>query len=141
MAFNWYKGKTPIEKELVAGAGTFAVGTALAYSSGKVVPATGTTSPEFICSSKGGTIAAGASGAVVGQLIEEDMEFVTTLAATGTSLNVGDKVTIHTDGAQVTATTTNGIVEIVEFLGDKSSGSEVVVKFHPTVIVQTASQS
>ena len=129
MAFNWYKGKTPIEKELVAGVGTFAVGTGLKLASGKAVPTSGTTAPEFICSSKGGTFTSSDRAMVVGQIIEEDMEFLTTLSASGTSLNVGDKVTISSDGTQVTATTSSGVAEIVEFLGDKSSGSEVVVKF------------
>lgn len=129
MAFNYYKGKTPIEKELPVGAGSFKVGLALLLASGQASAATGTNKPEFICASKDMTVDAGKTGMVVGQLIDPNTEFKTTLSATGTSLNIGDKVTIASNGEQVTATKTSGVAEIVEFLGDKSSGSEVVVKF------------
>lgn len=121
--FSFYKGKTPIEKELPATASTvYNVGDALVYgSAGTIVKATGTTKPEFICAGVSGDV-------VVGQVIEEDMEFATTLSASGTSLKLGNKVTIGTDGDNVTATTTNGVAEIIEIHGT-SVGDEVIVKF------------
>jgi len=60
--------------------------------------------------------------------IESNQEYITTFSATPTSLVAGNKVTIHTDGAQVTATTTSGTVELVKLLGT-TSGSKVIVKF------------
>lgn len=121
--FSFYKGKTPIEKELPkTAATTYNVGDALVYGdAGTIVKATGTTKPEFICSGVN-------SDSVIGQVIEEDMEFATVLSAAGTSLKLGNKVTIHTDGAKVTATTTNGVAELVEIHGT-ASGDEVIVKF------------
>ena len=41
---------------------------------------------------------------------------------------VGDKVTIHTDGLQVTATTTGGVAEVVWMEGT-ASGAKVRVRF------------
>ena len=41
---------------------------------------------------------------------------------------VGDKVTIHTDGMQVTATKTSGVAQLVRVDG-QTVGSVVVVKF------------
>lgn len=126
--FSWYRGKTPIQKELPATASTeYKLGDALAYgSAGTIVKATGTTKPEFICASKDFTAEAG--DFVVGQVIEEDMEFKTTFSAAATSIKLGNKVTIGADGDSVTATTTNGIAEVIEMNGT-ASGSEVVIKF------------
>ena len=121
--FSFYKGKTPIEKELPITADvTYNVGDALVYgSAGTIVKATGTTAPEFICAGVSGDI-------VVGQVIEEDMEFATTLSASGASLKLGNKVTINTDGDKVTATTSGGVAELVE-IHNTAVGGEVIVKF------------
>lgn len=126
--FSWHKGKTPIEKEYLATASTaYKTGDALIFGeAGTIVKATGATKPEFICSSADFTAKAGDK--VVCQVIEEDMEFKTTFSAAATSIKPGNKVTINTDGAQVTATTAGGVVEVIEMLGT-TSGSEVIVKF------------
>lgn len=126
--FSWHKGKTPIQKELPATtAVSYKLGDALVYGSdGTVVKATGTAKPEFICASKDFTAKEG--DFVVGQVIEEDMEFKTTFSAAATSIKLGNKVTINTDGAQVTNVTTNGVAEVIEMVGT-ASGSECVVKF------------
>ena len=50
-------------------------------------------------------------------------------SADGSALKAGAKVTIATTFDQVTATTTSGVVEIVEKLGSGASGTEVIVKF------------
>lgn len=127
MAFSWYKGKTPIQKELEATAAeSFTLGEALVLSSGKATKCGATTKPEFISMNKDFTAASGDK--IVVQVIEDDMEFKTTFAATATSIKVGDKVTLHTDGAQATATTSSGVAEVVDKLGS-ASGSEVIVKF------------
>ena len=125
--FSWYKGKTPIQKELPATAAVaYKLGDALAYGAdGTVVKATGTTKPEFICASKDFTAVAG--DMVVGQVIEEDMEFKTTFSAAATSIKLGNKVTIGTNGDTVTATTSGGVAEVIEMAGT-ASGSECIVK-------------
>lgn len=126
--FSWYKGKTPIEKEYAATAAVaYKLGDALAFGeAGTIVKATGTTKPEFICASKDFTAAAGDK--VVCQVIEEDMEFKTAFSAAATSIKLGNKVTIGSNGDTVTATTTNGVAEVVEMMGT-TSGSAVIVKF------------
>ena len=48
--------------------------------------------------------------------------------ASGTTLAVGSKVTLHTDGMQVTATTTGGVAEITSIEG-QTVGDAVTVKF------------
>lgn len=126
--FSWYRGKTPIEKELPATADTaYAIGDALVYgSAGTIVKATGATKPEFICASKDFTAKAGDK--VVAQVIEEDMEFETTFSAVATSIKLGNKVTIDADGSKITATTTNGVAEVIEMAGT-AVGSKAIVKF------------
>lgn len=126
--FSWYRGKTPIEKEYAATASTaYKLGDALGFGAdGTIVKATGTTKPEFICASKDFTAKAGDK--VVCQVIEPDMEFKTTFSAAATAIKLGNKVTINTDAAQVTATTTSGVAEVIAMNGT-ASGSEVIVKF------------
>ena len=117
----------PVVKEIPAAAGTYAVGQTLALNaSGLAAQVAGTNVPTFICASDA-TVASGDAIAV--NPIYEDMEFVTTFSADGSALKAGAKVTIATTFDQVTATTTSGVVEIVEKLGTGASGTEVIVKF------------
>lgn len=125
--FKSNQGDIPVIKELAPVAATYKVGDALAISSnGLVAKVSGTANPEFI-SCGAGTLTSADKLAV--NPIYEGYEFETTFADTATTLKVGTKVTIHTDSAQVTATTTNGVAEIVDILGGGASGSKVIVKF------------
>ena len=54
--------------------------------------------------------------------------FETTVSAAATSLKLGDKVTLNGDGTGVTATTTDGVAEIV-YIGGTAAGSVVRVRF------------
>lgn len=108
----------------------YAVGDALALASGALVKATGTTKPEFICAAKYTAPATGMEDIAV-YPVYETQEWETELAVapeSSAALAVGDKVTIHTDGAQVTATKTGGVAKIVSISG-QTVGSAVVVKF------------
>ena len=60
--------------------------------------------------------------------VGKDMILETTFAAAATSIKLGDKVTLHTDGLQVTATTTNGVAEVV-YMDGTASGSMCRVRF------------
>ncbi len=124
--FKSNEGVLPVIKEMPASAATYKVGDALIISAGKLAKTSGTVAPEFI-SAGAGTLVAGAPLAV--NPVYEGFEYETTFATSGTSLKVGDKVTLHTDSAQVTATTTSGVAEIVDILGGGASGSAVIVKF------------
>mgnify|MGYP001520466793 FL=1 len=116
----------PIEYKTATAGESYAVGEALKQSGGKVTLCSGTTKPEYIC--VGPAIDAGEVPCVA---VQDYMEFQTTLAvapADSATIGVGDKVTIHTDGMQVTATKTSGVAQLVRVDG-QTVGSVVVVKF------------
>lgn len=119
-------GSLPVIKELPSASATFSVGEVAVIASGVVTKTSGTAKPTHVICEKGTKTTA---NVVAVNPIYEDMEFLTTFYGDGSSLNIGDKVTIHTDSAQVTATTTNGVATIVEKLGSGASGTEVIVKF------------
>ena len=96
---------------------TYTMGEVLKMSSGAVTKASGTDTPEFLCLAD---MTAASGDTVPAMRLTELQELETTLSAAGASLNVGDKVTIHTDGAQVTATTTSGV-----FLLSRMDGTAV----------------
>ena len=101
-------------------------GMAMVLSSGKLAVASGTNKPEFICvEDHGAAVSAGDLVTVV--RVEADTDYVTTLSAAG-ALNIGDKVTLASDGLRVTATTASGVAEIVAMEGT-ASGDTVVVRF------------
>ena len=133
MAFSfnesYIKPNSPITIMLPAKASaTYNVGDALNFTGGVLEKATGTTAPTHICSAY---YVAPASGmkkipvvpANAGQL------YKTTFAADATAVTEGSKVTIHTDAAQVTATTTSGVATIVKKYGTGASGTACLVKF------------
>ena len=98
------------------------VGELLKLSSGKLTKASGTDVPEFVAEGSGnGTI-------IPVKRIYEDEVYQAPLSAAGTSLKIGDKVTIGTDGKTLTATTTDGVALITEILGT-ASGDKVNVMF------------
>jgi hypothetical protein len=103
-------------------------GMAMLLSSGKLAIATGTNKPEFICVEEHAS-AVSAGDLVTVVRVDHDTVYQTELSASGTSLNIGDKVTLHaTSGMSVTATTTSGVAEIVGMDGT-ASGDTVYVRF------------
>lgn len=125
--FKSNQGTTPVIKEVKAASGTYTVGMALAIdNNGRVAKASGTTVPTHISAGKG-TLANDDILAV--NPIYDGMEFLTTFSEDGSALKVGAKVTIATSGAEVTATTTSGVAEIVEIPSAGTTGAEVIVKF------------
>lgn len=111
--FKLYKRDTfstaPIER-VPAGVGAqYTPGQALMLTDGAAATASGT--PQYI-----------AQGPAAGDFVpcirvHRDMVWETPLTASGTSLRVGDKVTLAADGLGVTATTTAGVAEIVQIDG------------------------
>lgn len=114
-------------------------GMAMVLSSGLLAIATGTNQPEFICVEEHeSAVTAGDLVTVV--RVDPQTVYETTLSASGSSLKIGDKVTLHaSNGLQVTATKTNGVAEIVEMDGT-ASGDTVRVRFFPS-ITQNITQS
>lgn len=106
---------------------TYVAGQTLKLASGKLTKASGADIPLFIAETS--YVAPAASPAVLAvSRIPKTMRYQTTNAADLSSVPLGSKVTIHTDGLQVTATTTNGIAEIVSKSGN-AVGSRITVRF------------
>ena len=105
---------------------SYQVGEALKLASGKVTLCSGAVAPSHVC---GGPI--DDNGVVPCVEVQKYMEFETTLGvapADSATVGVGDKVTLHTDGMQVTATKTGGVAEVTGIDG-QTVGSRVTVKF------------
>lgn len=60
--------------------------------------------------------------------VNKDMIFETTFAAAATSVKLGSKVTLHTDGLQVTGTTASGVAEVV-YMDGTAAGDMCRVRF------------
>lgn len=103
------------------------VGMAMVMSGGVLVKATGTTKPTYICMCQRGEAVTGGELIPVLRCAAQTI-FETTFAADAAAVKRGNKVTIHTDAMQVTATTTEGIAEIVAMNGT-AAGSTCLVRF------------
>lgn len=103
------------------------VGMAMVQASGNLALASGTTAPTYIsmCERKEACTAGDLIPVV---RVQKDIIFGVPAQAAMTSVKLGDKVTIHTDGLQVTATTTSGVAEVVG-MEDTAAGSTVLVRF------------
>jgi hypothetical protein len=99
---------------------TISLGEALVLDSGSLKKCGVTTTPEFIAMKAVTDIET-----IPVVRVNEDVVLETTFAADGSSIVEGDKVTIHTDGLQVTATTTNGVFYVVKKLGSGAIGTYV----------------
>ena len=105
---------------------TYQVGEALKLASGKVTLCSGAVAPSHVCVGP-----VDDNGVVPCVEVQKYMEFETTLGVAPTdsaTVGVGDKVTLHTDGMQVTATKTSGVAEVTSIDG-QTVGSRVTVKF------------
>lgn len=131
MAFKIYKtddGRIPGIEYLPCSAITPKVGMALVQSSGNLAIATGTTAPTYISMcEKDSACTAGDIIPVI--RVSKDMVFETTFSAAATSVKLGNKVTLHaSDGMSVTATTTDGVAEVV-YMDGTASGAMCRVRF------------
>lgn len=105
---------------------TYTNGEALVVASGKVTKCGPTAKPLYIAAAEM-SIPAGGAGLVPCFRVHATMMFDTTLYAAG-SLTEGTKVQLHTDGGQVTTSTTTGVAEIIAFEGT-AAGDRVCVRF------------
>ena len=117
----------PVQRTVATTAATaIPADAAISMTGGKAVLATGTTRPLYI--SLGSVAASAAPPATPVQVVVSHHVYETTFSAGAGAVNESDRVTIHTDGLQVTATTTNGIARVVRKFGD-AAGSRVWVRF------------
>lgn len=127
MAFEFFRAENdaaPIEKEIVATNGvTYKHGCLVVFNGSTGTAATTTAQPEFVYAGKDTVAETGDKLAVIPVLPEYEWE--TMLAASGSSLKVGQKVT--TNGEKATATTASGIFQLLTPGG--ASGSKVVGRF------------
>lgn len=101
-------------------------GEALVLASGKLTKCVATAAPTFIAMA---SLAADATKREIAVCrVEKNQVYQVPVTVAPTTLNVGDKVTLHTDGLQVTATTTSGVVTIVSLNGAAAAGDEVIVR-------------
>ncbi|MBQ8830845.1 MAG: hypothetical protein IJ017_04555 [Oscillospiraceae bacterium] len=120
------KGNVAPWKKLPVGAITTEVGMAMYLSGGKLVKATGTTAPEYICMERHKE--AVADGTYIHVLpVSPGIEFETQASAALTSVKVGDKVTIATDALRITATTTDGVARVLAMEGTEVGATVRVV--------------
>lgn len=123
------KPEVPVIKTLPTTASTvYKIGDALVLSAGGLIKATGTTKPEYIAAANYSAPAANREP-LPAYLITPGMEWETTFAADASSVSEGSKVTIHTDGAQVTASTTGGVAQIIKKHGTGAAGTKATVMF------------
>lgn len=129
-------GRIPGIEYLPAGTITPKVGMALTQTGGNLAVASGTTTPTYISMVE--MDKACTAGDIIPVLrVLPDMMFETTFQAAASAIKLGDKVTLHTDGLQVTATKTNGVAEVVGMDGT-AAGDRVRVRF-PAVVNITQS--
>lgn len=100
------------------------IGEALVLAEGKLTKATG--KPEFI--SMGVKTAADIDRKLGVCRVEPNQVYEVPVSAAPTSLKVGNKVTLNTDGLQVTATTSNGVVTIENLNGATAAGDKIIVR-------------
>ena len=103
------------------------VGMALVQTGGNLALASGTTAPTYISMCERET-ACTAGEMIPVVRVQKDIIFGVPAQAAMTSVKLGDKVTIHTDGMKVTATTASGVAEVVGMEGT-AAGSTVLVRF------------
>lgn len=104
---------------------SYVPGELLKLSSGKATKASGTDEPVYMSN---GILSNAAEGDLLQVIrLHKNHKLKTTLSAAGTSLKAGDKVTISADGLQATATTTGGVLEVVELIGTEI-GDAVIVR-------------
>ena len=103
------------------------IGEALTLAEGKLTKCEATTAPTFIAM---GSVAADAAKRTVAVCrVEANQVYEVPVTEAPTSLKAGDKVTIHTDGLQVTATTEAGVATVVALNGAAAIGDLITVRF------------
>lgn len=103
-----------------------AMGEALVLSGGTLTKCGATTAPAFIAMAD--LTAAAAKRTIPVARVASNQIYEVPVSAAPTSLKVGDKVTLHTDGLQVTATKDGGVVTVENLNGAIAAGDKIVVR-------------
>ena len=112
----------------VTSAEAVALGEALVLNAGKLTKCGATAAPAFIAQEPC-TAAEATSGKEIAVLrVSKEVIYETELTAAYSGIAAGAKVTIAASGLGITATTTSGVAEIVDWDG-KDAGDKVRVRF------------
>jgi hypothetical protein len=103
------------------------MGETLILSAGKLTKCSGSTAPTHMA--MGAKAAADTDRRIPACRIESNQIYEVPVTAAPTSLVPGAKVTIYTDGLQVTATTTDGVATVVDTNDAKVIGDKIIVRF------------
>lgn len=120
-------GRVPAFEYLPCSAITPKIGMALTQDTGNLAIASGTTKPTYISMAEyGSAVTAGTIIPVI--RVDDGIIFETTFSASASSIKLGNKVTLASDGLRVTATTSSGVAEVV-YMDGTSSGDMCRVRF------------
>lgn len=115
MAFERISGlgtnPAPIEYFLMTDSEAVTLGEALVQTSGRLTKCGATATPEFIALKTQAAEATAVTPLPVERVLETTEYEVNSMATVASTL-VGNKVTLHTDGLLITATTSSGVFEI-----------------------------
>ena len=103
-----------------------AIGEALVLTAGKLTKCGATTKPEFIAMGEKGASDEKRSLAVC--RVTPAMLWSVPITAAPSALKPGDKVTINSDGMQVTVTTTRGVITVEDIGGAAAAGDKITVR-------------
>ena len=102
------------------------MGEALVLASGKLTKCGATVAPSFIA--MGVKSSADPDRKMPVCRVEKNQVYEVPVTASPATLKVGDKITLHTDGLSVTATTTNGVITVVSLSGASAAGDKITVR-------------
>lgn len=101
-------------------------GEALVLTSGKFTKCGAKVKPTHIAM---GSVAADATKRTLAAArVEENQLYEVPITAAPTGLVAGSKVTLHTDGLQVTATTTDGVITVESVNNAATAGEKIIVR-------------
>ena len=102
------------------------VGEALTLASGALTKCGTTTAPAYIA--MGVKRADDTNRTIPVCRVEKNQVYAVPVTAVPTALKIGDKVTLYADGMQVTATTSGGVITVVDLCGATAIGDEIIVR-------------
>lgn len=115
----------PVYREVTADEAVV-IGEALVLTDGKLTLCSATTIPEFIAMADCTATAENRLIPIV--RIERNQVYEVPIMAPPAGLTAGSKVTLHTDGLQVTPTTTAGVVTVEDLNGAADAGDKIIVR-------------
>lgn len=116
---------SPVIHEVTASLAVYE-GQALKLSGGKLAACGASDKPEYIA--MGDKTAADENRQLAVCRVDAHQIYEVPVSAAPTSLKPGDKVTLSTDGLQVTATTTSGVVTVENLNGAAATGDTIIVR-------------